>query len=145
MYLTPHFLAGELIGSKVNSLPLAYACAIASHFVLDAIPHRDRIEKEYLRVGNLIVRSLDVAVTVAATYFIFGFHAYIVGVGLAAIVPDLFEILYKFQPSMAKVRLFETFHNWHVEKLQFSRVQVNWFWGLAPQLILMTVIWHFAR
>lgn len=41
MVLTPHLLAGALIGAKTHNLGLIIILGILSHFILDRIPHWD--------------------------------------------------------------------------------------------------------
>lgn len=41
MVLTPHLLAGSLIGAKTHNLGLIIALGLLSHLILDRIPHWD--------------------------------------------------------------------------------------------------------
>jgi hypothetical protein len=46
MTLTAHILAGAIIGEKINNPYLIAISALAFHFVFDAIPHGDYINKK---------------------------------------------------------------------------------------------------
>ena len=70
MLLTNHVLSGALIGARARGPEQAFAAGVASHFVLDAIPHWGDwgTKRRFLRVAvadGLV--SLAVAGAVAAT------------------------------------------------------------------------------
>jgi hypothetical protein len=51
--LTNHVLSGALIGALVRRPPAAFAAGVASHFVLDAMPHWGKwgSQRRFLRVA----------------------------------------------------------------------------------------------
>jgi len=53
MLLTNHVLSGALIGALVRRPPLAFAAGLASHFVLDTMPHWGQwgSTRQFLRVA----------------------------------------------------------------------------------------------
>ncbi len=53
MLLTNHVLSGALIGALVRRPPLAFAAGLASHFVLDTMPHWGQwgSKRKFLRVA----------------------------------------------------------------------------------------------
>ena len=52
MLITNHVLAGALIGTVAPGPASAFAAGVASHFVMDALPHwGDRDERVFLRVA----------------------------------------------------------------------------------------------
>ena len=54
MYLSVHATAGVLIGSYAANSPVAFLVGVASHFLLDMLPHRDGMEPE----SNLSIRQV---------------------------------------------------------------------------------------
>ena len=60
MILTPHILAGAAIGANSSNFLTAFIFGLASHFVLDALPHWDYIDKiDISRPSHLIKIGLD--------------------------------------------------------------------------------------
>ena len=61
MLLTNHVLSGALIGARARGPEQAFAAGVASHFVLDAIPHwgdwgtKRRFQREAWRRGYVEV------------------------------------------------------------------------------------------
>ena len=63
MLLTNHVLSGALIGALTRRPGLAFTVGVASHFVLDAVPHWGRLDRRrFLRVA-----VADGLVSLAAT------------------------------------------------------------------------------
>lgn len=55
MLITPHFLTGLVIAEGIPETIPAAVAAIGSHFVLDAVPHRDTIGGHHLNAANVIL------------------------------------------------------------------------------------------
>ncbi|MFH1461086.1 MAG: hypothetical protein ABIF84_01560 [Patescibacteria group bacterium] len=54
MILTPHMLVGAAIGSHVSNLWLAFCFGLASHYLLDILPHWDYLLKvEFSNLNNV--------------------------------------------------------------------------------------------
>lgn len=142
MLLAPHILVGAEIATRVQSIPLAIIAGLVSHFVLDAVPHRDRLTKHWLTWENVLVRICDLSLTIWLVNALFGWNVYVIVGGLSAILPDLFEVLYELIPSMKKIKLLSALHHWHITVLQNRKQKVEWWFGLASQLlVILVVIW----
>jgi hypothetical protein len=140
MLITPHILAGAEIAVLTQSIPLAIAAGLLSHFVLDAIPHRDRVTKHWLTWQNAFVRIIDLSFTVWLVNVLFGWNTLVIVGGLSAVAPDLFEILYEFIPALSRIKVLSSLHNWHIKVLQHSRSQVGWWLGLASQVVVILAV-----
>jgi hypothetical protein len=71
MLLTNHVLSGALIGALVRRPPRAFAAGVASHFVLDAVPHWGdwNSQRQFMRVAvpdGLVSLALMGALTAAS-------------------------------------------------------------------------------
>ena len=74
MFLAPHTVTALWITTKVSDPLLVFVLAIASHFLLDIIPHGDEDLGKYVNTDGKInyilkVGSFDVLVSIAVVYF----------------------------------------------------------------------------
>ncbi|MEK7602763.1 MAG: hypothetical protein AAB459_00775 [Patescibacteria group bacterium] len=139
MTATNHTASGILIGTLLP-LPLAIPLALASHFVLDAIPHYtdDELNKDpkkfmkYLIIDCGMAASLLIATIVLVPGGWFG----LVLCGILAASPDLMWLPYwlKSQEVNKKeyTNIFEKFHH----KIQWSETKK----GLIIEAILFPLI-----
>ncbi|MBI4059321.1 hypothetical protein HY404_03730 [Candidatus Microgenomates bacterium] len=105
----PHVLVGAAIAAKVGNPALALPLALASHFVLDMLPHwNPSIHSQLKSLGKVanptkkliavestlaLIAGLLVATTVLPNYY----HAVVVILGaFMGVLPDVVEIPYYF-------------------------------------------------
>lgn len=139
MFITPHFLTGAAIAVAIDKPELAVPLALASHFVLDAIPHRDTIGEEHITPENLLLKLVD-GFTALFLFFLFvpsGLRIYAFLIGAVALLPDIIALPTLIWPRLKK-GILAPFQRFHVDFLQ-SRFPdtIDWFWGLATQVVIV--------
>ncbi|MFA5270269.1 MAG: hypothetical protein WC400_01500 [Patescibacteria group bacterium] len=145
MLITPHFLTGVVIASQVPELAPAALAAVGSHFVLDAVPHRDTIGGHHLNLANVALILIDGVVALGLWWWLvpapLRWYAFIIGA--FANLPDVFEVPGLFWPRWNQFPLIKQFHNWHTAILQYSHEPKGWVIGLFPQLIVIGAMVYF--
>ncbi len=126
MILTPHLLVGAAIGSKVHSWWAVIILSIASHYILDAIPHfeyRVRFLKNKTFNRDLAVDSLKLGADFAVGFFTvfylgansINFQNMALGMA-AAVLPDFLQFLY-FMTKTEVGAFFQKIHSYfHFDK-----------------------------
>lgn len=142
MLVTPHFLVGTAIAMSTPELGPAALGALASHFVLDSIPHRDTIGKTQLTVANIIMELFDVAITAIIFWLIVPapLRTYVLVIGGVAILPDLLALPSLIWPQLYQIPVIRQLHLWHTKNLQDRNESINWFWGLLPQVLIIIAV-----
>jgi hypothetical protein len=139
MLITPHFLVGLAIAKGIPEAAPAAMAAVGSHFVLDAIPHRDTIGGHHLNLANLILTLIDGVVALSLWWWLMPqplrWYAFVIGA--FANLPDVLEVPGVFWPRWNQLSVIRQFHNWHTAILQYAREPKGWMVGLFPQLIVV--------
>jgi len=163
MILTPHILAGAVAAAKIQNPLIGLPLAFLSHFILDALPHREysitRISepksKNFPRsAGKVLVDfSLGLGLVMWAVGPEINFP-YLVGAIFLAILPDFFQLLNLLNP-----RWLAKFNRWHCDiihlkyplptKWRAGRPKIRRLadWGWASQIVcsavmLIILIWR---
>ena len=124
MVITPHVAVGAALGRGRRSLLVAAGIGFASHYLLDAIPHRDYKMDGVAGAARL---SLDATLAGAALAFVRADRAMVSG-ALAALVPDVLAVLSRHGlPTPAHDRLHEATH---------AEAIPGPVWGWVPQIAL---------
>lgn len=154
MMHTPHFLVGVAIATHVPDPIAATVAAVASHFVLDAIPHSDYVGKPELTWQNLLLVFGDGVVAIGL-FFLFvtpDLWGYAFFVAIMANLPDLIWIPKYFWPKWQTLPGIRQFGDWHGKQLQYDRELPflksswrYWFWGSLPQVVLVIVMLWLIR
>ena len=140
MILTPHILAGAVVAAKISNPVIGLPLAFLSHFLLDALPHR-----EYSIAGLTRPKSKNFAKSAAKVLIDLSFGLgltvfaateqinilYLAGAIILAVLPDFFQLLTlyysdgRFRISQAKgeralfgclnSRWLEKFNRWHCD------------------------------
>jgi hypothetical protein len=138
MLTTPHAAAGVAIGAIIGNPVLVIPVALASHFVLDSIPHWQETlapytpnKKTYVRVPLDIVLALGI--TVLAAHWQPQLAAAIWTGAVFANVPDL-DTIVVVMPKLRK-GLVAKYWNWHC-KIQRETGSL---WGILPQLFVIAL------
>lgn len=149
MLHTPHFLVGVAIATQIPDPVPAVIAAVASHFVLDAIPHADYWEAPaFSRINSAIV-AVDGGLALTALVLLVppDLMWYAFFIGIMANLPDLIEFPRFIWPKWGEMPVMKQFSNWHTKTLQYKRELPfpkkswqHWFWGLLPQVILVTTL-----
>ena len=149
MLHTPHFLVGVAIATQIPDPVPAVIAAVASHFVLDAIPHADYFGEPELTPINSAIVVVDGGLALTALVLLVPpdlmWYAFFIGV--MANLPDFIEFpgfIWKRWRTLPGIKQFS---NWHGITLQYKRELPfannswqHWFWGLLPQAILVTTL-----
>ena len=138
MILTPHLLAGAAIGSRVHDWWAIAVLSIASHYLLDAIPHSQykvRFLKTKSSRKEIIIDLFKITVDFASGLFFVAFvgikslnFPYMM-VGMAmAVMPDFLQFLYYLQKNKF-LKISTQVHNYFA----FEKNQIfEWQNALAP-------------
>lgn len=107
MVITPHVLVGATLGRR-RSLAGAAALGLVSHYLLDAIPHRDYTMDGVAGAGRLV---LDATVGGMALHAVDADRAQVVA-AFAALVPDILAVASRHGlPTPRHDRLHEALHH----------------------------------
>lgn len=132
-----HVLAGSLIG-VLTPLPLSPAVALASHFVLDALPHygedpsRPPYSKRFYRL--LLYDALLCFSALGIALFLFPEHA--VAILLSVVLATLPDFLW---PLWDKVKWMHPFFRFH-KNIQWAEKAENWPLEIIYALIGITLL-----
>lgn len=138
MLSAPHAAAGAAIGALSGNVWIAVPAAVASHFVLDMVPHWQETLAPYTPTAKTYVRipidlTLAVAIVVLAVHWQPQQAAAIWAGAIGANLPDL-DSLVVLMPDI-KQGLIERFWNWHCE----IQRETSSLWGILPQLIVIAL------
>ena len=124
MVITPHVCVGAALGRGRRSLVAAAGLGLASHYLLDAIPHHDYTLEG---VQGALKLALDTSLAGAALVLVRADRAMVCG-ALAALVPDVLAVSSRNGfPTPAHDRLHEATH---------TEAIPGAVWGWAPQAAL---------
>ena len=169
MILSVHATFGAAVASLVPSHPvLGFALGFASHFVLDAIPHKDYdllsvennpnteprltddIYKKFRLLRDMSIVSIDalVGLSLAFIFFFDPVHPWIFFIGaISSLIPDFLTflfLLFKHKP----LALFFNFHVSHIHTkfiLKFNQVTGVFFqfFTIAVLTAILSVVRYF--
>lgn len=145
MTLTNHILAGASIAVAVQWPAIALPLALASHFVLDAIPHfgyaghRGYGEAIKHRLAR-IVGVADGVLAICIFVFLFSRSAWLaILCGFIAIMPDIFGVYYYVRydnKGHTPPKVFSEFQNKFHRKIQWRERP----WGLTIEILCALVL-----
>lgn len=136
MLTAPHAAAGVAIGVIIPNPLVAAPVAVASHFLLDMVPHWQETLAPYTPTKKTYIRiPLDMALAIGITLLAVHWQpqntASVWAGAIFANVPDLDSMLV-IVPSLKK-GIIQTYWDWHC-KIQRETSSL---WGLLPQLALI--------
>lgn len=138
MLVLPHVATGTALGVLIGDPLIVIPAAIASHFVLDAIPHWQETLapyhptwKTYLRIPIDIALSVVLVILAAYTHLEI-LPAILLG-ALFASIPDIDIITVKL-PKLRR-SLIRRYWNWHC-KIQRETPSL---WGVATQACVLMI------
>jgi len=145
MFAIIHILLGSLIGLNLNSIILIILLSLASHFLLDVLPHWDGTYEKKLFQSNgkmtenkptFIIRFIDFSlafIIIVLLYLHFNSKLLVLG-ALVAVLPDIAKIGYLTSLKNKK---------FYIDYLKFhSKIQGNagFKLGLIIQAIILIII-----
>jgi hypothetical protein len=136
MLTTPHAAAGIAIGAVIANPLVVAPIAVASHFLLDSVPHWQETLAPYIPTKKTYIRvPIDIALAVGITLLAVHWqpqHAAAIWTGaIFANLPDLDSIVVLL-PRL-KNGIIQKYWGWH------CRIQreTSSFWGLLPQALVV--------
>jgi len=142
MLLLTHTITGAVIGEKISNPIIISLIALASHFILDSLPHSDlKVPTKFdtwkfLRILPDIIPAILIYITFIFTY---PDQWLTIHLGITcAILPD-FLSLSKYMPKFQKI--MAPLNNWH-KKIQWQ-LDSNFkkkILGLLTQIIYITIL-----
>ena len=157
MILSVHATFGAALASLVPSHPVAgFTLGFVSHFVLDAIPHKDYelislerrtddklkvidlLHKKISLVRDILLVTLDVVVgfLLAFMFFFNPNHPYIFFMGaFAALIPDGLTFIY----IIFRHKALGHFFDFHTDVIH-SKIQVNQVLGILLQFFTIGIL-----
>jgi hypothetical protein len=136
MLVLPHVATGVALGALIGDPLIVIPAAIASHFILDSIPHWQETMAPYVPTWKTYLRiPIDIGLAIAlVAYAIHLQPASLPGILLGAVFasgPDLDVITIKF-PRLQR-GIIKRYWDWHC-KIQR---EVSSLWGVLTQLIVI--------
>lgn len=138
MLVTPHAVAGATAGKLIGNPLVAIPVAIASHFILDRVPHWQETLPPYTpHVGTWIRTPIDVALSLYLVKRIARSSTRRSGSmwmgAVAAAAPDADVILPLVPLKRDLWRPLDRYLHWHMA----IQRETDSLWGLAPQIALV--------
>lgn len=138
MLTTPHAVTGATIAVLLPHPLLCVPVAIASHFVLDSVPHWQETLAPYTPTRKTYIRiPIDLALALVLVAFIARLQPEHVGLiwtgAISANVPD-FDSLLALKPHLQRGWLGR-FYDWHCA----IQRETNSLWGLVPQIAVIAL------
>lgn len=148
MYLTVHSASALVIAKFIPNPLLAFLVGLASHFVLDFVPHGDEhLIASHFPYGKTIRRlfaatiidgiimSLLLLVYVATTPLVN--YTILVASLIGAILPDLLHAIY----VLVKPGWLKWIYNWHSKIHNLPGHKLNWTQGMLIQCMALAALW----
>jgi hypothetical protein len=144
MLTTPHAAAGIAIGVLVGNPAVVIPAALASHFMLDCVPHWQETLAPYNPTKKTYIRvPLDIALALGITILATRWQPhYAAAIWLGAIfanVPDL-DTMVILIPKL-KRGIIQKYWDWHC-KIQRETSSL---WGIVPQLFVIVASLALAK
>jgi hypothetical protein len=138
MLVLPHVATGAALGALIGDPLIVVPAAIASHFILDSIPHWQETMAPYIPTWKTYLRiPIDIGLGIALVIYALSVqpdHAPAILLGaLFASAPDLDVITIKL-PNLQR-GFVKKYWDWHC-KIQR---EVTSLWGVVTQLIVVAV------
>lgn len=147
MTATNHGLFGSTVAMTLHNYPtLAIFLAIASHFMLDSLPHYgdDKLNLHGKKFYKILTSDAATAVftTLAVALVWQQYFFLVIACAFAAASPDLMWVYYEYiNKPLSKVHVVPRFHSW----IQWSQtpkgayVELIWFVGFFASLMYMGI------
>ena len=151
MYVTLHAATGALAAMTLfpGNWPAAFLLGLASHFVLDAIPHGDEASPELVADWKRFIRYAaiwgagDLAIlTVLVIWWVFTYGVYWVFLAavVGAILPD---VMWGFGAMIGKPTLFGFLDRAHKNNHNPLKIKLPLWFGLTCQIAIAAILWCF--
>lgn len=118
MVLTSHILAGAVIGAEVKNIWAVFGLGLASHYLMDALPHWDySVELNLKKNKDMAKIGLDLLIGLTIVFMVVeSLDWYLLAGIFFALLPDLIQFLC-FGFSLDFLKPLVRFHHWiHSDK-----------------------------
>jgi hypothetical protein len=148
---TGHLLVGGAIGAAAATLlppplavPVALACGIASHHLLDFIPHTDAATfwpgpKPRIPLSISLLVACEILLGLSLTgFFYFSLHTTLAFIGgaVGGILPDLLDEVPLWQEHFRRTGFGSVWHRWHT-RLHCADMTNSWVTGLVIDVLVV--------
>ncbi len=138
MLTTPHTAAGAALGAALGDPLLVIPVAIASHFILDSVPHWQETLAPYIPTKKTYIRvPIDIALAIALTVWsahLQPMHIEAIWIGaISANAPDIDSVIV-IVPKL-KQGIVKKYWDWHC-KIQRETSST---WGVMAQLAIVAL------
>lgn len=158
MLITPHVLVGAAVGVASGNPVVGFLGGVASHFILDAIPHTDpgiwHFEDAFpykVDERDLTVAFADMSLAIFLTLYLAGTAPLIAAAPLAGIaggvLPDVIGVLPLFFPRVATLPILSRYYALN-EKIQAKATArpAQWIQGVLTQIATIAIaIWFLTN
>ena len=143
MILSTHFITSASVASYTESPSILITGALALHFLLDMIPHREYLDDPRDLKKKLPQLFIDMATGPIVIFLVisslYGFDLgklfwFFLG-GLFGVIPDGLTFLYLFLTKNKALKSFYAFHN-YIQKMVFRDKIISWRNGFIFQILL---------
>lgn len=136
MILSTHYAVGMAVASQTDSFILMPLLSMASHFLLDRIPHWEYLENEKQIKSNIPLIFLDLVAPAALSLLLFSSGAldfqsvfWLNWGGFFGILPD--GIVFLKVVTKSKNSWLKKFFQWH--RKNHTLIDLKPFWGIVSQ------------
>jgi len=138
MLVSPHVATGAALGALIGNPFVVIPVALASHFVLDSIPHWQETLAPYSPTRKTFIRiPIDLLVSAAVILLAMQLqphHAWAICLGaLFASGADM-DVLVVLYPKLKK-GVLEKYWDWHCALQR----ETSSLWGLVPQIAVVAL------
>lgn len=146
-------MTGAAIGIATGNPLAAFAVGVASHFVLDAVPHTDpgtwHFEDPYPfkpHAADMAVGLFDLFLALYLLLYLAGQAPLVAAAPLAgivgAVIPDVISIAPLFYHPLAKFKPLERYHAF-ARRVHRTAKPSEWILGLVTQVIVIGgAVWY---
>lgn len=151
MIITAHVIAGGAIGELVGNPAGAFFLGIILHFILDAIPHYDTVDKIPQFSGRQIIfTTTEILIGILMLLFVIKLpldrtilNSLFAWGALGGLVPDLLDNVPFWHDKFMSTKFGRSFHHFHHA---IHKKQPGFFIGITTQIITIALFLaiHFA-
>jgi hypothetical protein len=136
MLVSPHLTAGAALGAVIGHPILVIPFAIASHFILDSVPHWQETLAPYQPTRKTFIRiPIDIAIGLAVVLLAVQAqpqNAWAIWVGALFASGADFDVLFVVYPKL-KRGLLKRYWDWHCA----IQRETSSLWGVVPQVAVI--------
>ncbi|HBG81292.1 TPA: hypothetical protein DDW69_00440 [candidate division CPR2 bacterium] len=145
MLIVPHVVFGAAIGSKIHSPILTIFLAVASHYLLDRIPHWQETTEPYILTARTYIRcSIDLILSIGFLFFLSRQGKLDLNVFLGAIfaiIPDV-EGIFQVRKDLLKNSILSMTFPFHMRLQRHAGFLLGVFTQLVVIFISLLIIFE---